>query len=796
MTVQLTPKSNIKGPICSDYKDINKVVAFEKAARAYRAKTEHFQISHITQSVFGTYEVISGISSGLYFVDIFNNKKNHDTCTCKDFSQNLLGTCKHLEAVYLALNELKLLVAYKNTQPIADYITIIDGKNVLIGKHQSVKIQNGEIVKYDEKTLRASSASASLLEKTKERNANLARKAKIERLIAGDKIKIDVLTKPLFPYQQDAVKYMTASGRSLLALRMGGGKTASVLAVCEILKTTDKIFRVLLVVPASLKQQWANEIKIFVGSKSEIVHKAEELKPFSSKPTKDIQYKIVNYELLLRNPDLAYNINTDIVILDEAQKIKNFRSKTGEIIRRIPNKFFFALTGTPIENRLDDLYSIMQLIDEDVFGPLWKFNFDFHSQTETGRIDGCKHLDLLRERIKPVVFSKNRAEILSQLPPLTEETIYVPMSEAQSEREEFYRKEAAKLFAKASGKGLTRGEQQILAGYLLKARQACNSLMLCEPDNPDATSDSPKLDELQTIVSDVCITEGKKLVVFSEWIEQLNIIAAMLKNIGIDYVMLHGGIPTKKRPDIIESFKTQNHKMVFLSTDAGGIGLNLQFASYVVHFDLPWNPAKLDQRTARTHRIGQKNNVYVYYLCAEEGIERGIKDVLVSKREVRTATLEADSKIQEVELQSFVDYLKDNTDMFAIPAIEPTKAAIEPEEVKVTPKVRQIIQKMKKFKVHLDENKSKEAIQEAFDIILMLISFLQSMDASDYDSVIKLITRKLMSSNNVYVNAHGVLVSLRHFMQQKNAASVGQIYLRTTLLRARSTIDSLLGLLK
>ena len=796
MTVQLTPQSNIKVPTCSDYTDIAKIVAFEKATRAYRAKTEHFQVSHITQNVFGTYEVISGGSSGLYFVDLFNNKKDHDTCTCKDFSQNTLGTCKHLEAVYLALDELKLTTSYKHTQPtVTDYITIISGKNVLIGKDPSVKLQDGEIVKYDEKALRVSSATASLVEKTKKKIAALARKTKIETQLANDKIKIDVLTKPLFSYQQDAVKHMVAAGRTLLALRMGGGKTASTIAACEILKTTDKVSRVLLIVPASLKQQWANEIELFIGSKAEIVHKAEELKPFSTKATKEVQYKIVNYELLLRHPDLACELNTDVVILDEAQKIKNFRSKTGEIIRHIPNRFFFALTGTPIENRLDDLYSIMQLIDEDVFGPLWKFNFDFHSQTETGKIDGCKHLDLLRERIKPFVFSKNRAEILSQLPPLTEETIYVPMSEAQSEREDFYRKEAARLFAKASAKGLTRGEQQILAGFLLKARQACNSLMLCEPDNPDATSDSPKLDELQTIVSDVCITEGKKLVVFSEWVEQLNIIAAMLKSIGIDYVVLHGGIPTKKRPDIIESFKTNNHKMVFLSTDAGGVGLNLQFASYVVHFDLPWNPAKLDQRTARTHRIGQKNNVYVYYLCAEEGIERGIKDVLVSKREVRTATLEADSEIQEVELQSFVDYLKDNTDMFVAP-VEPTKPAKEEEETKVTPKVRQIIQKMKKFKTYIDENKSKEAIQEAFDIILLLISFLQKMDDADYDSVVKLITRKLMSSNNVYVNAHGVLVSLKHFTQQKNAASVGQIYLRTTLLRARSTIDSLLGLLK
>ena len=390
----------------------------------------------------------------------------------------------------------------------------------------------------------------------------------------------------------------------------------------------------------------------------------------------DTPYKVLNYELTWRELQTLQNLEADVLILDEAQRAKNFRTRTATTLRAIPSRFLFVLTGTPVENRLDDLYALLQLVDPDVLGPLWRFNLDFHAQNARGRVEGYRNLNALRQRTAPWVMRRRKEEVLSQLPPLVEQTRYTAMTEEQVRLEGGYRADAANLLSIAERRPLTKEEMQRAMGLLLKARQACNAVELCDREREPA---SPKLDEFESLVGEIVAQGPAKILVFSEWTEMLKLAARRLDGLKVGWTMLHGGVNTERRPALLERFKEDPDLRVLLSTDAGGTGLNLQVASYVVHLDLPWNPGRLDQRTARAHRLGQTRGVVVTYLCAEGGIERAIERVLGQKREMRGAALDGTSAINDMEVTSFMNFARTVTAAAEEVVAEepPTEAAAE-----------------------------------------------------------------------------------------------------------------------
>jgi superfamily II DNA or RNA helicase len=435
---------------------------------------------------------------------------------------------------------------------------------------------------------------------------------------------------------------------------MGLGKTVQAIAACELLRRRGEASRVLVVTPASLKDQWAREIARYAGERAVTVGGGSDARRRAFET--DAPYRIVNYELTWRELERIQALDADVLVLDEAQRAKNFRTKTATTLRKLPSRFLFVLTGTPIENRLDDLYSLMQLVDPAVLGPLWRFNHDFHVQRleKKGRVSGTKNLGDLRARLAPVVMRRRKEEVLAQLPALVEQTRYTPLTDVQAKLEGEHRSEAARLMKIAEKRPLRPEEHKRLMAHLLKARQACDAAELCDPHRGKG---SPKLDELELLVSEIVEQGTAKILVFSEWIEMLELAARRLEKLGVGFERLHGSIPTEKRPELLRRFRENADVRVLLSTDAGGVGLNLQEASYVVHLDLPWNPGKLDQRTARAHRLGQKSAVTVTYLCAETGIERGIEGTLGAKRALRGAALDAASEVDAVESVGFTVFL-------------------------------------------------------------------------------------------------------------------------------------------
>lgn len=457
--------------------------------------------------------------------------------------------------------------------------------------------------------------------------------------------------KVLYEFQEFGARFLIKKKRCILADDMGLGKTLMSLAATETLFKNEKIKRVLIISPASVKYNWMQEILDNTYSPVTVLHSAKSLKHLE---TSNSVYFICSYELMQRHVEKFIAMNFDVVIADEAQKVRNFETKTWGAIKQIKSEYFYLLSGTLIENKLQDLFSIMELIDKDIFGPKWKFeNTYFKNYGE--RFAGYHNLKDLRKRISPYILRRLKSAVMKELPAITETTIYCSLSKEQAALENEYRDKAQKLLAISSQRELTFVERAIVNQCLLKARQACDAAELCKPNT--LHPGSPKLEEFSKIVEDLCNNPEQKILVFSEWIEMLNLASKKLDALDIEYVVFNGTIAVQKRAVLIEEFINNPKKRVFLSTDAGGVGLNLQAASNVIHLDIPWNPAKLDQRNGRVHRINQKNNCFVIYLVSETGIERGIEGVLKSKRSIRNASLDSETETEEVSFESFTSAL-------------------------------------------------------------------------------------------------------------------------------------------
>ena len=380
---------------------------------------------------------------------------------------------------------------------------------------------------------------------------------------------------------------------------------------------------------------WAAEIERALGKKSSLIDSGKSLGKIGKLPI-----EIVTYQLFARCHEAFVNSAYTCVVMDEIQFIRNNESKAWKAAKQIRSDFFFGLSGTVIENRLDDLFSIMDVISPDYFGPKWKFSQKYQNllavSPKTLIFGGLKNVEQLREEIKDVVFGYDNL----QLPPISHTFIKVGMDKEQQRQHDSYHAEAKKLLAKNMSQGLSYAEKMILQAFLLKARQACNSISLI---TKMASPPSAKLREITQLVMNQ-FAKGKKVVLFSQWTEMLDIVAVELKKRNLGYVFYTGRESEAARMLSIQRFINSANVQVFLASDSGGVGIDgLQKASHVViHTELPWNPARLDQRSGRVHRLGQTNPVEVFYTYASNSIEEGMLATLQDKRNVREMALGVD----------------------------------------------------------------------------------------------------------------------------------------------------------
>jgi non-specific serine/threonine protein kinase len=463
------------------------------------------------------------------------------------------------------------------------------------------------------------------------------------------------LMATLRPYQRDGVQWLgLLSGLGLgacLADDMGLGKTIQVLALLLAKKREGGAQRPsLLVVPASLMANWAEEIARFAPSlKAAIIHPsamgAEAFKAVTEARFEDLDLAITTYGALLRLPAFAA-ARWRFAILDEAQAIKNPAAKQTRAVKALKADARIALTGTPVENHLGDLWSIFDFINPGLLGGAAQFKSYAKALAKRPR----NPYGPLRELVRPYILRRMKTDrsVIADLPDKTEVTAHCALSRKQAA---LYANTVAD-FAEAlkDADGITR--KGLVLTTLMRLKQICNHPSQWLGDDRWAPEDSGKFARLREI-AEVVAARQEKMLIFTQFREMTEPLRAFLAGIfGAPGLVLHGGTEVKARKDLVAAFQNGEGAPFFiLSLKAGGAGLNLTAASHVVHFDRWWNPAVENQATDRAFRIGQKRNVLVHKFVCQGTIEEKIDAMIEAKRALSDELLTGSGDVNLTELQ-------------------------------------------------------------------------------------------------------------------------------------------------
>ena len=466
----------------------------------------------------------------------------------------------------------------------------------------------------------------------------------------------DALKGVLRPYQQVGVRWLyllTKLGLgACLADDMGLGKTIQVLSLLLVLKRQDsaKPQPSLLVAPASLLANWAAEIERFApGLKALIAHPsalpAAELKALEPARLRDIDLVITSYGSLLRLPWMA-EVPWRLAVLDEAHAIKNPDAKQTRAVKKLKAGARLALTGTPVENRLGDLWSIFDFVNPGLLGTAKQFtNF---AKRLAERPHGS--YGPLRELVRPYILRRLKTDktVIADLPDKTEIKAFCPLSRQQAALYEQAVKELTEQLGYATG----MRRKGLVLSFLMRFKQICNHPSQWLGDGAWAEADSGKWARLRDI-AEVVAAKQEKMLVFTQFREVTAPLAAFLGSVfGRPGLVLHGETEVKKRKDLVRRFQEDEAVRFFvLSLKAGGSGLNLTAASHVVHFDRWWNPSVENQATDRAFRIGQTKNVLVHKFVCRGTVEEKIDQLIESKRQLSEELLEGGADFHLTELK-------------------------------------------------------------------------------------------------------------------------------------------------
>jgi SNF2 family DNA or RNA helicase len=626
------------------------------AERQDRAKATPLKVLKRPEGgLYGDYTVKSA-SGHTYRVALRGLGLFENYCSCPDFAVNTLGTCKHVEAMLLRLrhrHQSKLETAqYKRTRaslsleygnsievrlrmstpasPALESIAkeYFDPAGLLPREHylrfaevlEALRKSDGQAVIYSD--------VLDYIDRENELTEGLELERKLlAKLKRGQEPMAGVLKTKLLPYQARGAVFAACRGRVVLADDMGLGKTVQALAAAELLRRRKGIERVLVIAPASVKYQWKTEIEKFTNRSAQVIDGLlPRRRAMYASPS---FYNLTSYELVLKDIRYMHEMKPDLIILDEAQRIRNWTTATARTIKQLKSRYAFVLTGTPLENKLEELFSVVEFVDGRRLGPAFRFVHEHRMEDEKGRLLGYRGLDRIQEQLAPILLRRTRQKVLKELPERTDQIFRVPLTTEQAEPYFEQSDILAALMRKWERQGwLSEIDQKRILCCIQNMRMLCNSTFLFDKQ----THHSPKLQEFREILTELAIEENRKVVVFSEYERMTFLAGEELRKLGIGFVSLHGGVPSRQRGALIEKFRSDPACKVFLSTDAGGVGLNLQAASVVVNFEPPWNPARLEQRIGRVHRLGQSRPVHVIHMLTNESIEERVWETLSLKK--------------------------------------------------------------------------------------------------------------------------------------------------------------------
>ena len=720
--------------------------------RMQQAQREDLQVECVSERYNpGEYRVTSPKSGGVYKVVFRGSKSPWNFCDCMDFKTSQLGTCKHIEAarqwiaehhkrihwdlpaytsVYLSYrgNERKVKIRIGSTREqefrelAANYFDALDTLLPTAFEHfgdfltEAKRVDDGFRCYQD------------ALDFVLEQREAIARRMVVDERYT-DEVLDGLLRTPLYPYQREGVRFAARAGRAILADEMGLGKTVQAIATAALLLREKFIGQVLILCPTTLKYQWKREIERFTGASVMVVEGTAEQR--REQLASEATYKIASYSSINQDMQGLEAVETDMVIMDEVQRLKNWNTQVARAVRRIRSRYSLILSGTPLENRLEELYSIVELVDQYLLSPYYQFRDRYISTDSTGRTIGYLNLGEIRARIGAVMLRRTKADVAMQLPARIDKNLFVPMTREQLEAHHDLKLHAARLVSKWHRQHfLSEIDRRQLLLTLQQMRMVCDSLFVLDEHSRFDT----KVEETMNILDECGVTvngEGKdnsqfiihnsqfiihnsqfpihnsqfpihhsqlsaqpmmndsKVVVFSQWERMTRLVAQELERSGVEYVYLHGNVPSRERKERIEAFQQDARIRVFLSTDAGATGLNLQVANVVINLDMPWNPALLEQRIGRIHRIGQARGVEVINLISAGTIEEDMLSKLRFKATLFEGVLDggedavflSDDKFEGL-LGGLHDYMEENdspTEGIVLHDEEPPREAVQGE---------------------------------------------------------------------------------------------------------------------
>ncbi|MCF8210113.1 MAG: DEAD/DEAH box helicase, partial [Rhodoferax sp.] len=530
-------------------------VEWQRQLRRQFGREQKFGLQNLGQEpFFSEFRVSNPESRSHYRVAMRGTRPGDNFCACADYATNELGTCKHIEFVLGFLEGkrgAKAALAKGYQPPFSELYLRNDGVRTVhfrpgqdcpqsvhdaasqlfdVGASWLLRPERfGELNRFVEAVagtgheLRAYDDALNFVAGQRDAAQRLGLLKKVFAQGSSDPAWSQLLKVPLYPYQAEGALFAVAAGRALIGDDMGLGKTIQAIAAAEILHQHFGVFKVLVVCPTSLKYQWQSEFLRFAG-RSALVIAGGRAHRRSAYAQADF-CKITNFEKLQADLDLIAAWAPDLVIVDEAQRVKNWNTIAARALKRIDSPYAVVLTGTPLENKLEELISIVQFVDQHRLGPTWKLLHTHQVKDENGRVTGYTGLDKIGKTLAPIMIRRRKSEVLTQLPARTDQNVLVPMTEAQM----LLHQENADIVAKIvqrwkKTKFLSEIDQRRLTCAMQNMRMSCVSTYLLDQE----TDHGVKADELAALLDNLFEQPEVKLVVFSQWTRTQDILLRRL----------------------------------------------------------------------------------------------------------------------------------------------------------------------------------------------------------------------------------------------------------------------------
>lgn len=675
-----------------------KLEEWQVALRKLQAEKETFAIRMVDEQYApGEFRVANAATRNEYKVVYRGKDSLWNYCSCYDFKTSQLGTCKHMEAVKLWVRKKRKKVQVAEPDYSSVYIDYKGPRRVKIriGDHGREMLERLAKDYFDESGVLREDAYARFdvfvqaakaiapdfrcyddaLDYVLERRDRIKRCRLLEEKYTDEYLD-QMLTVPLYPYQKEGTRFAVRAGKAIIADEMGLGKTLQAIASAEVYLREGMAEQVLVVCPTSLKYQWKREIERFTGGdRVESSGKGMEdgltipkVVVVEGAPAKRAKlykapapYKIVSYHTMCNDVRHLGKLDTDVLIMDEIQRLKNWDTLISRAARKIASRYAVLLSGTPMENKLEELYANMELVDQFCLGPYYQFR-DQHIllHPETGAIMGYKDLNAIGEAVSNRLLRRTKKGVRLQLPKRSDQFVLVPMTQRQDDLHSEFKWDLLVILNKyRKYHYMTEQDRLRVLKLLGQMRMVADSTFILEQNL--TTRSDVKIAEVMNLLDNVLESGDEKVVVFSEWERMTRLVAMELDKRGVRYEYLNGRVPSKRRGELVDDFTTLPESRVFLSTDAGSTGLNLQVASTLINMDLPWNPAVLEQRIARIFRLGQEKPVQIINLVSKGSIEEGMINKLRFKKSMFEGVLDGGADTVFVDESKFKKLMDDLT---------------------------------------------------------------------------------------------------------------------------------------